>query len=178
MKWIKSSWVNEFKKFALRGNLVDLAVGFTVGAAFTTIAKSLVSDIVMPPVGLLLGRNDFSDLYLLLRAGEAAAPPYASLTAAQEAGAVTVNYGVFFNSVLAFLVVALVMFLVIRGMNRIERQLERESGAGETAPEEPDNKKCPHCLSTVPFKASRCPQCTSRLGGPPAEAPPLTARTT
>lgn len=178
MKWIKSSWVNEFKKFALRGNLVDLAVGFTVGAAFTTIAKSLVSDIVMPPVGLLLGRNDFSDLYLLLKAGDASPPPYVGLAEAQEAGAVTVNYGVFLNNVLAFLLVALVMFLVIRAMNRVERQLEKDSGTGESGPEEPDNKKCPYCLSTVPFKASRCPRCTSQLGQPPAEAPPVTATTT
>lgn len=159
----------EFRKFALRGNLVDLAVGFTVGAAFTTVARSLVDDLVMPPVGLMLGNRDFSGQYLLLRAGEAA-PPYASLAEAQAAGAVTLNYGQFFNSLLTFLVVALAMFLVIRGMNRIERQLERESGAGEPTAEEPENKKCPHCLTTIPFKASRCPQCTSQLTEPPAVA--------
>lgn len=155
--------MGEFRKFALRGSLVDLAVGFTVGAAFTSVARSLVDDVLMPPVGLLLGNQDFSGLYLLLRAGEVD-PPYASLADAQAAGAVTLNYGLFLNSVLAFLLVAVVIFLVIRAMNRVERQLERDSGAGEPTADEPENKKCPHCLSTIPFKATRCPGCTSQLG--------------
>lgn len=165
------SLMGEFKRFALRGNLIDLAVGFTVGAAFTGIARSLVNDILMPPVGLLLGRSDFSDLFVLLRAGEPP-PPYATLAEAQEAGAVTLNLGLFVNSVIAFLLVALAMFLVIRGMNRIERELERDSGAGEAVPEEPDNKKCPHCLTTIPYKATRCPQCTSELRRPGGQEPP------
>ena len=158
---------NEFKQFALRGNLVDLAIGFTVGAAFTSVARSLVDDLLMPPVGLLLGRSDFSDLYALLRAGEAAPPPYPTRAAAEAAGAVTLDYGQFINSVLAFAVVAVVMFLVIQAINRLDRQLERESGARETPPEEPTNKKCPFCLSTIPSKARRCPQCTSHLDGGP-----------
>jgi large conductance mechanosensitive channel len=173
------SLVSEFKKFTLRGNLVDMAVGFTVGAAFTTIARSLVDDVIMPPVGLLLGRSDFSDLFLLLRSGETAAPPYATLADAQAAGAVTINYGVFVNAVLAFLLVAIAMFLVIRAINRIERKLEREAGAAESAPSEPETKKCPFCFTTIPYKASRCPQCTSQLAGgrgaggeAGAEAPP------
>lgn len=174
------SLVSEFKKFALRGNLVDMAVGFTVGAAFTSIARSLVDDVVMPPVGLLLGRSDFSDLFWLLRAGEAELPPYATLADAQAAGAVTINYGLFVNAVLAFLLVALAMFLVMRAINRIDRQLERDAGAAEAAPAEPESKKCPYCLTTIPFKATRCPQCTSDLtdgrgpaGEVAAEPPPL-----
>lgn len=174
------SLVSEFQKFALRGNLVDMAVGFTVGAAFTTIARSLVDDVIMPPVGLLLGRSDFSDLFWQLRPGDAAPPPYATLAEAQAAGAVTINYGLFINAVLAFVLVALAMFLVIRAINRIDRQLERDAGAAETAPAEPESKKCPYCLSTIPSKATRCPQCTSDLasgwspaGEVEAEPPPL-----
>lgn len=173
------AFMGEFKKFAMRGNMVDLAIGFTVGAAFTTIARSLVDDVLMPPVGLLLGRSDFSDLYALLRAGTEVAPPYATLADAQAAGAVTLNYGLFINAVLTFLIVALAMFAVIKGINRLDRELERRSGAGEPEPGEPDTKKCPFCLATVPYKATRCPQCTSALEegrsgqpSPPATAPP------
>lgn len=162
--------IGEFRKFALRGSLVDLAVGFTVGAAFTSVARSLVDDVLMPPVGLLMGNHDFSELYLLLRAGDKAAP-YASLADAQAAGAVTLNYGLFINSILAFLLVAAAMFLVIRGMNRMERQLERDSGAAEPTPDEPDSKKCPFCLTTIAYKATRCPQCTSQLVSTQAEGP-------
>jgi large conductance mechanosensitive channel len=170
--------LGEFRKFALRGNMVDLAIGFTVGAAFTTIARSLVDDVIMPPLGLLLGRSDFSDYFVLLRSETEAAPPYATLADAKAAGAVTLNYGQFVNAIIAFLLVALAMFVVIKAINRIDRQLERDSGAGETEPKEPDNKKCPFCLSTIPFKATRCPQCTSALETgrkaeePPAPAPP------
>jgi len=152
----------EFRKFIMRGNLVDLAIGFTVGAAFTTVAKSLVSDIIMPPVGLLLGGVDFKDLFWVLREGEAAAPPYATIEAAQAAGAVTLNYGVFINNMLALLIVAIVMFLVIRAVNRIDDALEREMEA-PAAPEEPTEKKCPFCRSTIAYRATRCPQCTSQL---------------
>ena len=160
----------EFRKFAMRGNVVDLAIGFTVGAAFTTIAKSLVDDIIMPPVGLALGRADFSDLYWLLKPGTEEAPPYATLADAQAAGAVTVNYGDFVNNVIAFLLIALAMFLIIKVINKIDRELEEASGAGAQEPGEPDTKKCPYCLSSVPFKATRCPQCTSELEPPPSRA--------
>jgi large conductance mechanosensitive channel len=163
------AFLDEFKKFAMRGNVVDLAIGFTVGAAFTTIARSLVDDLLMPPVGLVLGRSDFSDFYWLLRADTEAAPPYATLADAQAAGAVTVNYGLFINALLTFLIVALAMFLVIRGINRIDRELERRSGAAEPEPGEPETKKCPFCLATVPFQATRCPQCTSTLEPAPAD---------
>ncbi len=154
---------SDFKKFIFRGNLLDLAIGFTVGAAFSTIAKSLVNDILMPPVGWLVGRSDFSDLFWLLKPGTTAAPPYATLADAQSAGAVTVNYGIFVNNVLAFLVVAVAMFAVIKMAARLDRQLERASGHAPPAPEEPTDKKCPYCLSTIPFKATRCAHCTSEL---------------
>lgn len=166
------SVTSEFRKFALRGNLLDMAIGFTVGAAFTATARSLVDDLIMPPIGLLLGRSDFSDLYLLLAPGEAAPPPYATAAEAQAAGAVTLDYGAFINTAIGFLLVALVMFMIIKAINRIDRQLEREAGAAETAPSEPDEKKCPYCLSTVPAKATRCPLCTSHLPGLQAPGAP------
>ncbi len=159
------SFMTELKKFAMRGNLVDMAVGFTVGAAFTTIAKSLVHDIIMPPVGLILGRSDFSDLFLVLARGDKNDPPYATLASAQSAGAVTINYGVFINNVIAFLVVTLVMFLLIRTINRIDDTLEEQFGADKQKPEDPVNKKCPFCRSVIAYRAVRCPACTSHITG-------------
>lgn len=158
------NFIAEFKKFALRGSLVDMAVGFTVGAAFSTIAKSLVDNIIMPPVGLLIGKADFSDFYILLKAGAKVAPPYATLEKAQAAGAVTINYGLFVNSILAFLLVAIAMFVLIRVINKVDKGLEQSFLRPATASgEDPENKKCPYCVSTVPFKAVRCPACTSDL---------------
>ena len=153
---------NEFKSFALRGNVIDLAIGFTVGAAFSTIAKSLVNDIIMPPVGLLVGQSEVSDMYWLLQEGTEAAAPYATLADAQAAGAVTLNYGVFINNILAFLVIALVMFFIIRGINRLENAIEDELGLGDEKAE-PTTKKCPYCISTISRRATRCPECTSEL---------------
>ena len=147
--------LKEFKEFVLRGNVVDMAVGIIIGAAFSTIAKSLVDDVIMPPVGLLLGGVDFSNLFVLLRAGSSPGP-YASLADARVAGAVTINYGVFINSVISFLIVALVMFLLVRGINRLKREEETPSA-------EPTTKECPYCLSTIPIKATRCAYCTSEL---------------
>lgn len=161
----------EFKKFAMRGNVVDLAVGFTVGAAFSTVARSLVDDIIMPPVGLLLGGADFADMFITLQAGAESAPPYATLADAQAAGAVTWNYGLFFNSILTFLIVALAMFFLIRVINRIDEEVEEEA---EEAPELPSDKKCPYCLQTIPYKAIRCPHCTSELEATP-EGEPVTS---
>ncbi|HRV96370.1 MAG TPA: large conductance mechanosensitive channel protein MscL [Anaerolineae bacterium] len=151
----------DLKEFAMRGNVVDLAVGFTVGAAFTTIARSLVDDIIMPIVGLIVGEVEFRDLFWLLKAGPNQPPPYATLADAQAAGAVTINYGVFINNVLTFIIVTLVMFFLIRLANRIERELEE--GFGRVEDIIPTQKKCPFCLSTIPRKATRCPQCTSEL---------------
>jgi len=144
----------EFKDFALRGNVVDMAVGIIIGAAFGTIVKSLVDDVVMPPIGLVLGGVDFANLFLVLKQGSPAGP-YSSLGDAQAAGAVSVNYGVFFNAVISFLVVALVVFFLIRMMNRLRRE--------EEAPAEATTKECPFCLSTIPIKATRCAFCTSHL---------------
>lgn len=154
--------IKEFEKFALRGNLVDLAIGFTVGAAFTAIAQSLVDDIIMPVVGYLMGGSDFADLFILMQAGPEAPPPYPTLADAQAAGAVTINYGIFINSILAFLVVAIVMFFLIRAINRVDQAMKDESGIPEK-PEERSTKKCPYCVSNIPCEATRCPQCTSQL---------------
>lgn len=157
------SIINEFKKFAVRGNLVDMAIGFTVGAAFTTVAKSVVNDLIMPVVGLFSGGADFSDLFWILKPGAESPPPYATLQDAEAAGAVTLNYGVFANNVLAFLLVALVMFAIIRLMNRVEETLESEFGEDAAKPDEPSHKKCSYCRTQIPFKAVRCPNCTSEL---------------
>jgi large conductance mechanosensitive channel len=144
----------EFKEFALRGNVVDMAVGIVIGAAFGTIVKSFVDDVLMPPIGLLLGNVNFSDLFLTLKEGSKAAGPYASLAAAKDAGAVTLNLGAFLNTVISFIIIAFAVFLVVKGMNAMKRQ---------SAPPPPDTKECPFCLSVIPRKASRCPQCTSQL---------------
>jgi len=125
----------EFKEFAMKGNVVDMAVGIVIGAAFGTIVKSLVSDVLMPPIGLLLGGVDFSNFFVLLKEGAAAAAPYAALADAQAAGAVTVNYGVFINSIISFIIVAFALFIVIRGMNRMKRK-EKEVPAEEPKPAE------------------------------------------
>jgi large conductance mechanosensitive channel len=145
----------EFKEFAMRGNVVDMAVGIIIGAAFGTIVKSLVADVIMPPIGLLLGGVDFSNLFGVLQMGDPAGP-YASLADAQAAGAVTVNYGLFINTIISFLIVAFAVFLVIRGINRMQREEEE-------APAEPTTKECPHCLTEIAIKATRCPNCTSQL---------------
>jgi large conductance mechanosensitive channel len=142
----------EFKEFAMRGSVVDMAVGFIIGAAFGTIVTSLVADVLMPPIGLLLGKVDFANLYILL----SGAGPYPSLAAAQAAGAVTLNYGQFLNKIISFLIVAFALFLVIRGVNRMKKKTE-------PAPAEPTTKDCPFCATAVPIKAVRCPHCTSEL---------------
>jgi large conductance mechanosensitive channel len=147
--------LKDFKEFAMRGNVVDMAVGIIIGGAFGTIVKSLVSDVIMPPIGWLLGNVDFSNLFLTIAAGDPAGP-YATLADAQGAGAVTVNYGMFFDSVVSFLIVAFAVFLLVRGINTMKRK-------EEAAPPPPDKKDCPHCFSTVPMKATRCPNCTSEI---------------
>ena len=147
--------LKEFKEFALRGNVLDMAIGIIIGAAFGTIVKSLVDDIIMPPIGLLLGGVDFANLFILLRVGDPL-PPYASLADAQAAGAVTINYGVFINAVISFIIVAFVVFLIIRSINRMRRE-------EEAPPAEPTTKACPYCLSEIPIQATRCGHCTSEL---------------
>ncbi len=147
----------EFKEFAMRGNVVDMAVGIIIGAAFGTIVKSLVADILMPPIGLLLGDVDFSNLFIVLKEGAAAAAPYASLADAKGAGAITINYGAFINTVTSFIIVALAIFMVIRNLNKLKKE-EIE------APAEATTKECQYCLSTIAIKATRCPNCTSEVG--------------
>ncbi len=145
--------LKEFKEFAMRGNVVDMAVGIIIGAAFGGIVKSLVADLIMPPIGLLLGGVDFSDIFVNLSGGE-----YASLAAAQEAGAATLNVGVFINTVLNFNIVAFAIFILIRAINQMKRKEEPE-------PEpEPTTKDCAFCCSAIPIKATRCGHCTSELG--------------
>ena len=146
----------EFKQFIARGNVIDLAVGVIIGAAFGKIVTSFVNDILMPPIGLLLGGVDFSNLFMVLKGGTEAGP-YASLADAQAAGAVTVNYGVFVNTIISFILVAFAVFLLIRSINRLQRQ-------EEAPPAEPTTKECPYCLSSIPIRATRCPHCTSELG--------------
>jgi len=141
----------EFKNFAMRGNVVDMAVGIIIGAAFGKIVASFVKDIIMPPIGLLLGDVDFSNLFVNLTEQS-----YGTLAQAQEAGAATINYGAFINTVVDFLIVAFAIFIVIRQMNRLKKP-------EEAAPAEPTTKDCPFCLSAIPIKASRCPSCTSEL---------------
>lgn len=155
--------LSEFKKFTLRGNLIDLAIGFTVGAAFSTVAKSLVTDIIMPPIGWLIGGSDFSDLFLTIPTEVSKGKTFETLRQAQEAGAVTVNFGVFCNNLLALILVALAMFVTIRLYNKVEDELDERFANPPPPPGEPSEKKCPHCLSIVPIKATRCKFCTSEL---------------
>jgi large conductance mechanosensitive channel len=145
----------EFKEFAMKGNVLDMAIGIVIGGAFGTIVKSLVSDVIMPPIGLLLGGVDFSNLFVVVKEG-AAAGPYAALADAQAAGAVTVNYGLFINNVISFLIVALAVFMLVKSINAMRRE-------EEAPPAEPTTKDCPYCLSEVPIKATRCAYCTSEL---------------
>jgi len=148
--------LKEFKEFAMRGNVVDMAVGIIIGAAFGTIVKSLVADVIMPPVGLALGNVDFANLFITLKHGVEVAGPYASLADAKAAGAVTLNYGTFINTIISFIIVAFAVFMLIRNINRLKRK-------EEAPPPEPTTKECPHCFSTIPIKATRCPMCTSEL---------------
>jgi large conductance mechanosensitive channel len=141
--------LKEFREFVMRGNVVDMAVGIIIGAAFGKIVTSFVSDVLMPPIGLLMGKMDFSNLFIDL-----SGTGFATLAEAKKAGAATINYGLFFNTILDFVIVAFAIFLLIRQINRMKR---------EPAPAAPDTKECPFCLSMVPLKAVRCPHCTSEL---------------
>jgi large conductance mechanosensitive channel len=142
--------LKEFKEFAMRGNVVDMAIGIIIGAAFGKIITSIVNDVLMPPIGLLLGKVDFSSLYINL-----SPEVYPSLAAAKAAGAATINYGAFINVVIDFIIVAFVIFMLIKQMNRLQRKPE--------PPAIPTTKECPYCMSTIPIKATRCAHCTSEL---------------
>ena len=142
--------LKEFKEFAMKGNVLDMAVGIIIGAAFGPIVNSLVNDIIMPPIGLLLGNVDFSNIFAVLREGKTAGP-YASIAAAKAAGAVTMNFGLFVNTIINFLIVAFAVFILVKNVNRFSKE------------EAPSKKDCPFCLSSIPIKATRCPSCTSEL---------------
>ncbi len=143
----------EFKEFALRGNVVDMAVGIVLGVAFGAIVASFVADVLMPPIGLLFGKVDFTNLFVVLKSG-AVPGPYDTVAAAKQAGAVTLNYGVFINTIISFLIIAFAVFLVIRQINKFRTKAEAPA---------PATKECPYCLSAVAIKATRCPFCTSTL---------------
>jgi large conductance mechanosensitive channel len=143
--------LKEFKEFAMRGNVVDMAIGIIIGAAFGKIVTSFVSDILMPPIGKLMGGVDFANYFITLSGGT-----FATLAAAKAAGAATVNYGVFINTILDFLIVAFAIFLLIKQLNRLKKQ-------EIAAPAAPTTKECPQCLSSIPIKAKRCAHCTSQL---------------
>ena len=147
----------EFKEFALKGNVMDMAVGIILGVAFGAIVKSLVDDLLMPPLGLLLGSADFTNLFLIIKEG-ATPGPFATLADAHKAGAVTINYGLFVNAIVNFVIVAFALFLAIRNINKIRRMAEKPQAEAV-----PTTKDCPYCLSSIPIKATRCPNCTSEL---------------
>ena len=142
--------LKEFRDFAMRSNVVDFAVGIIIGAAFGRIVASLVNDILMPPIGILLGNVDFSNLFYSLSGGQ-----FGSLAAAKAAGAATINYGIFINTVIEFVIVAFAVFLLVRGLNRLARKPKPAAA--------PTTKECPYCASTIALRATRCPHCTSAM---------------
>lgn len=143
--------IKEFKEFAVKGNVIDLAVGVIIGGAFNKIVSSLVNDVVMPPIGMLFGKVDFTNLFFTLGKEE-----YKTLSEAKEAGAATINYGVFINNIIQFLITAFVIFLVIRQINKMKRKEEKKT-------EQPTTKECPYCITSIPLKATKCPNCTTSL---------------
>ena len=145
--------LKEFKEFAMKGNVLDMAVGIIIGGAFGTIVSSFVADVMMPPLGLLMGGLDFKDMFVTLKEGAKAAGPYASLADAKAAGANTLNYGAFVNAVVSFLIVAFAVFVLVRMANRLYR----------VPATTPDTKPCPFCATNIPIAARRCPHCTSQL---------------
>ncbi len=151
--------LTEFKKFAMRGNVMDMAVGIIIGAAFGKIVDSLVKDIIMPPLGYLMGQVDFTNKYITLVDGKTVPGPYVSLDAAQKAGAVTINYGMFLNTIISFIIVAFAVFMLIKAMNTLQTKLDKE----EKKPAAPTTKSCPYCCSEIPLHAKKCPCCTADL---------------
>jgi large conductance mechanosensitive channel len=145
-----------FREFVMRGNVIDLAVAVIIGAAFTKVVNSLVDDIIMPPIGLLLGHVDFTNLFVVLKEGTKAVGPYHTIADAKAAGAVTLNYGLFTSGIITFLIVAFVVYLIVRSVTRMG--LRSDPGAA------PVQKECPYCLSKIPAKATKCPFCTADLG--------------
>lgn len=148
--------LREFKEFIARGNVMDMAVGIVIGAAFCAIVNSFVKDVIMPPIGLLLGKIDFANLHVVLKEGTTPGP-YPTLAAAQAAGATTLNYGLFINAVISFLIIGLAVFIMVKGVNQLKRPKPAPAAV-------PTTKSCPYCCTEIPIKATRCPHCTSQLG--------------
>lgn len=146
--------LKEFREFAVKGNMIDLAIGIIIGAAFSGIVNSLVNDIIMPPIGLILGKVDFTNLFFTLSGAH-----FNTLAEAKAGGAVTLNYGVFINTIISFMIVAFAVFMLVKQINRIRRSIEHQE---ESAP---TTKPCPYCKSLINIEAVRCPQCTSELTG-------------
>lgn len=155
------SFFSEFKKFAMRGNVIDMAVGIIIGAAFGKIVDSMVKDVIMPPVGLLLGSVDFSNLFFVLKDVPGHEGAYASLAQATNAGATTLNLGNFLNAVISFTIVAFAVFVLIKAINKLQSSLEKHEAEAEAAA--PTTKQCPYCRSVIDINATRCPHCTSEL---------------
>jgi len=147
--------LKEFKEFAMKGNVLDMAVGIVIGAAFGTIVASFVADVLMPPIGLLLGNVDFTSIFSVLKDGKVAGP-YATPAAAKAAGAITINWGIFINTIINFVIVAFAIFLLVKGVNQMRKEKE-------APPAEPTTKECPYCISAISIKATRCPHCTSEV---------------
>jgi large conductance mechanosensitive channel len=151
----------DFRDFVMRGNVLDLAVGIIIGAAFGAIVNSFVKDIIMPPIGVLLGNVDFSNLFVVIKEGAKAAGPYASLVDAQAAGAATFNYGMFINTLISFIIIAFAVFMIVRVFNKARKAMEKKKEAVAVAA--PSTKDCPYCATAIPLKATRCPHCTSEI---------------
>jgi large conductance mechanosensitive channel len=152
--------IQEFKTFIMRGNVLDMAVGIVMGSAFMAIIQSLVNDVIMPPIGYILGNVNFSNLYFLVKEGSTPGP-YGSLMLAKKAGAVTINYGVFINSIISFLIISTVVFFMVRAVNRLKTVALKPAPVSV----EVTTKECPYCFSTISIKATKCPNCTSLLNG-------------
>lgn len=148
------NFLDEFKKFALRGNMIDLAVGIVIGTAFNNVVNSIVTNIIMPPIGALIGKVDFSKLFINLSGGE-----YANLADAQAAGAATLNYGMFLNTVISFVITALAVFFLVRAMNKLRDMGHHE----QSIPTPPTRKICDHCFTEIDIRATKCPACTSNI---------------
>ena len=152
-------WADEFKTFAVKGNVIDMAVGIIIGAAFGKVVNSVVTDVIMPPMGWIMGKVDFTNLYLTLPNAQGEIVTYPSLAAAQAAGAVTINYGLFINTIINFVIVAFAVFLLIKFINKLRATVEKKEETEEVA----TTKECPKCFSTINIKATRCPNCTSEI---------------
>ncbi|MDR2645374.1 MAG: large conductance mechanosensitive channel protein MscL [Endomicrobium sp.] len=150
------SFLKDFENFAVKGNAIDMAVGIIIGAAFGKIVDSLVKDIIMPPIGVLLGDFDFTNLFIVLKEGKTVKEPYETLAAAQSAGAVTVNIGIFFNILLSFIIIAFCVFIMIKFISQLKEKY---------TPDQVNTKECPFCCSTIPVRAVKCPDCTADLNG-------------